>query len=820
MQNTAAAIDRLGVPAYDWWSEALHGPIGSPVTVFPQVIGLAATFDAPLISQIGTAISDEGRARYEEAIAHNRHGMHEGLTFWAPNINIVRDPRWGRGQETYGEDPFLTSTLATQYVRSMQAEVDGKLKAVSTPKHFAVHSGPDPERHRFNAKPNPYDLWNFYLPAFKSCVTKAGAWSVMSAYSSVDGVPDSANRTLLQKILRDKWGFRGYVVSDCGAIYDIVSGHHYVNDLAEASAGAVKAGCDLECGDAYKHLPEAIQRGLIDEKTIDVSVERLMEARIRLGMFDPPASSGPWKHLPYSVVDSPEHRALALKAARESIVLLKNDGFLPLRNIRRLAVIGPTANNREIPLGNYNGQPSKLTTIVDGLKEVAPAGTEIQYVQGSSLTEGLNTSPIPASAFPEGVEGEYFSGEELQGSPIHTQKTDSIDFDWGSQAPFSDVPQTHFSARYTATLIVPQSGDYTIGARSDDGFRLFIDGKKVDEDWTVHPAKSSTVTFRFEAGQRYKISVDYFQGEGEASLSLIWAAPGAKDFSDAVEVAKNSDAVVMVLGISGDLENEELDRKTLELPNIQQRLLQAVLKTGKPVVVVLESGSGIELDPTPLRGLVEAWYPGEAGGTAVAEVLFGKVNPSGKLSETFYKSLDQLPPFEDYDLDGRTYRYMKSAPLFSFGYGLSYSKFKTSHLRVSAEGAWKAIVDVTNRGPYDGDEVVQIYAARGGAKWPEPLRKLVAFRRVHLKVGETKTLSMPIGLEAIGFADTNGKFSILDGNYRFSAGGGVPGRESSTSGPDAAAYVIVGSPGQQLRIESSLDYKRITLRMTSPVSMR
>jgi beta-glucosidase len=277
---------------------------------------------------------------------------------------------------------------------------------------------------------------------------------------------------------------------------------------------------------------------------------------------------------------------------------------------------------------------------------------------------------------------------------------------------------------------------------------------------------------------------------------------------------------VMVLGISGDLENEELDRKTLELPNIQQRLLQAVLKTGKPVVVVLESGSGIELDPTPLRGLVEAWYPGEAGGTAVAEVLFGKVNPSGKLSETFYKSLDQLPPFEDYDLDGRTYRYMKSAPLFSFGYGLSYSKFKTSHLRVSAEGAWKAIVDVTNRGPYDGDEVVQIYAARGGAKWPEPLRKLVAFRRVHLKVGETKTLSMPIGLEAIGFADTNGKFSILDGNYRFSAGGGVPGRESSTSGPDAAAYVIVGSPGQQLRIESSLDYKRITLRMTSPVSMR
>jgi beta-glucosidase len=792
MQNTAAPIDRLGVPAYDWWSEALHGPIGSPVTVYPQVIGLAATFDTSLISQIGAAISDEGRARYLEAIAHNRHGMHEGLTFWAPNINIVRDPRWGRGQETYGEDPFLTATMATHYVKAMQGEDGGKLKAVATPKHFAVHSGPDPDRHRFNATPNAFDLWNFYLPAFQSCVVNGGAWSVMSAYSSVDGVPDSANPFLLQQILRDKWGFRGYVVSDCGAIYDIYTGHHYTNNLAEASAAAVKAGCDLECGDAYKHLKEAVQQGLIDEKTINLSVNRLMEARFRLGMFDPPATSGPWKRIPYSVVDSPEHRALALKAARESIVLLKNDGFLPLKNIHKLAVIGPTANDREIPLGNYNGQPSKLATVVDGLKAVAPAGVQVRYTQGSSLTEAANVESIPETALPGGVAATFFSGQDLQGAPLLKSTSPSLDFDWGNQAPAAGVPQTNFSAKFTATLVPPKTGPYLIGTRSDDGARLKIDGKLIEEDWTVHPAKTTTAEVQLEAGHRYQIEVDYFQGDGEASVKLLWSLPGQDSTAEAVKLAADSDAVVMVLGISGALENEELDRKTLNLPIVQQKLLADVLKTGKPVVVVLESGSGIALDPKPLRGLLEAWYPGEEGGTAIAEVLFGKTNPSGKLSETFYKSLDQLPPFDDYKLDGRTYRYMHQTPLYPFGYGLSYTKFKTTLTKIeSLHASWQVQATVKNVGAYDGDEVVQVYAARGGAHWPEPTRKLVGFQRVHLRAGESKAVQIEVSMKSVGFADSTGKVSLLDGNYKFSVGGGVPGEEPTTSGKDATAFLVL-----------------------------
>jgi beta-glucosidase len=614
----------------------------------------------------------------------------------------------------------------------------------------------------------------------------------MSAYSSVDGVPDSANPTLLQKILRDKWGFRGYVVSDCGAIYDIFTGHHYTNNLAEAAAAAVKAGCDLECGDAYKHLKEAVQQGLIDEKTINLSAERLMEARFRLGMFDPPATSGPWKHLPYALVDSSAHRQLALKAARESLVLLKNDGFLPLKNIHKLAVIGPTANDREIPLGNYNGQPSKLVTVVDGLKAAAPTDVKISYTQGSALMEGLGASPVPESALPAGVKTQFFAGEDLKGAPIHEETDSAIDFDWGSQPPKPDVPQQHFSARFTATLVPSKTGDYMIGTRSDDGGRLKIDGKLIEEDWTVHPAKSNMTEMHLEAGHHYQVEVEYFQGEGEASVSLVWAPPGAETTSEAVQLAKDSDAVVMVLGISGALENEELDRKTLSLPAPQQKLLADVLQTGKPVVVVLESGSGIALDPKPLRGLIEAWYPGEEGGTAIAEALFGKINPSGRLSETFYKSLAQLPPFEDYKLDGRTYRYMHETPLFSFGYGLSYSKFQTSNVDVKPSSTgWTFGASVKNLGPYDGDEVVQVYSARKGAKWPEPTRKLVAFRRVHLKAGETQRVSFDVKTETVGFADSTGKISLLEGNYLFSLGGGVPGAEPATSGKDATAFMIM-----------------------------
>ncbi|HWD40548.1 MAG TPA: glycoside hydrolase family 3 C-terminal domain-containing protein [Fimbriimonas sp.] len=794
MQNQAAGIPRLKIPPYDWWSEALHGAVGFPVTVFPQAIGLSSTFDTTLMRQVATAISDEGRARYADAIAHNRHGMHEGLTFWAPNINIFRDPRWGRGQETYGEDPFLTGRMAVTFVKAMQGEENGKLKTVATPKHYAVHSGPDPDRHRFNAVPTREDLWNTYLPAFRAAVSEGGAWSVMSAYSSVDGVPDSANKMLLDDILRKDFGFRGYVVSDCGAIYDIQSGHHYTNDLAEAAAAAVKAGCDLECGDAYKHLHEAVDRGLIDQPTIDKSVERLMEARIRLGMFDPPASSGPWAVKPMSVVNSPEHRTLALRAARESIVLLKNDGFLPLKNVHHIAVIGPNADDRGVPLGNYNGTPSHTVTVYEGLKNLAPAGTEVTYTQGSARTEGLNAAPIPASALPGGVHAEFFGNENLQGTPIFTSDSPALDFDWGNDAPNSAVPQVHYSARFTATLVAPKTGEYRIGTKSDDGGRVKIDGKVIEEDWSEHPAKMSTGTVQLEAGHSYKVEVEFYQHEGQASISLVWALPGARDYQDAVDAAKASEAVVMVLGISGEIENEELDRKSIELPSIQQGLLKAVEATGKPVVVVLESGSCIALDPKPLRGLVEAWYPGEEGGTAVAEILYGKTNPSGRLPVTFYKSLAQVPAFDDYKMKDRTYRYMREKPLYPFGYGLSYTRFTyegpAAVTRLTGvTDHFSATVKVANSGKFDGDEVVQVYAERKGAVWPEPLRKLVGFKRIHLRAGERQLVDMEINLNALRHADAEGNLKLVPGEYRFSVGGGIPGMEPETSGKDAATVV-------------------------------
>ena len=784
MQNEAEGIPRLGIPAYNWWSEALHGAVGSPVTVYPQVIGLAATFDQSLTGRIGAAISDEGRARYEDAAAHNRHGMHEGLTFWAPNINIFRDPRWGRGQETYGEDPFLTASMAVPYVKNLQGESsDGRLKAISTPKHYAVHSGPDPDRHRFNAIPDPRDLWNTYLPAFQACVERAGAWSVMSAYSSVNGVPDSANSMLLQQILRDDWGFRGYVVSDCGAIYDIQSGHHYTSTLAQAAADAVKAGCDLECGDAYKHLKEAVQEGLIDEKTIDKSVDRLMEARIRLGMFDQD-HTGPWAKVPMSVIDSQPHKDLALEAARKSLVLLKNDGFLPLRNVRKLAVIGPIADNRSIPLGNYNGLPSHTASVLEGIRKAAPAGVEVSYDPGSDLMEGLNTTPVPETYLKGGVRGQYFSGENLGGASIFSATTPTIDFDWGNGSPDPSVPQTHFSARYETTLIPPVTGDYQIGTRSDDGARLKIDGKTVEEDWTVHPAKTTTATVHLEAGHSYSVVVEYFQAEGEASVSMVWGMPKRRDFQDALTLANSSDAVAMVLGISGDIENEEHDRTSIELPAVQQHLLKAVLGTGKPVVVVLESGSCISLDPRPLRGLIEAWYPGESGGTAVGEVLFGKTNPSGRLPVTFYKSLDQVPTFTDYKMAGRTYRYLTQKPLYPFGFGLSYTKFRYRLLSVSQlkPGHQDVALEVANTGDMDGDEVVQVYSARDGAAWPEPLRKLYAFKRVHVPAHSFVTVHMPVDPSAATVNDANGKPMVVHGEYTITIGGGQPGAVPTTSG--------------------------------------
>jgi len=799
MQHEAPAIPRLHIPAYTWWSEALHGAVGNPVTVFPQAIGLSASFDTNLLNTVASAISDEGRARYELTLkAKGATGMHEGLDFWAPNINIFRDPRWGRGQETYGEDPFLTSRMAVAYVTGLQDERNGRFKAIATPKHFAVHSGPDPDRHHFNAIADKRDMWNTYLPAFRAAITEAGAWSIMSAYSAVNGEPASASPTLLGQILRRDWGFQGYVVSDCGAIDDIVYGHKAAKTPAEGDAMAVNAGCDLECGGAYRALVEAVAKHLISEQTIDRSLTRLFEARIRMGMFDP-ANKNPWRNIPASTIDSPAHKALALKAARASMVLLKNDGILPLKGIKTLAVIGPNADDKNVPMGNYNGTPSHTTTVLEGIRNLAPAGTKVLYTRGSGRLTNENEVAVPEECFPAGVDATYYKGTELQGNPIKTVHSKSLDFDWGNEAPTSGVPKDGFSARWVAPFVAPANGTYSLGTRADDGTRVWLDGKLIVDDWNTHPAGNHTAQVELEGGKVYHLRVEYFEGSGQASVSLLWAPPVKKDYNDAIETAKKADAVVMVLGISGEVENEEHDRTTIHLPEPQQGLLKAVLATGKPVVVVLESGSCLVVDDPRVRGLLQAWYPGENGGTAVAETLFGKNNPSGRLPVTFYKSLDQVPTFTSYKMDGRTYRYMKQKPLYPFGYGLSYTKFKYSKpttggllarsLNRYSEYLMYMTVKVKNVGTRDGDEVAQVYASRKGAQWPEPTRKLVGFARIHLKAGETRNVVIPVRQDAIAQADGTGLMMVLAGQYDLSVGGGQPGMEPSTSGP--AVHVIV-----------------------------
>lgn len=795
MQHVAPAIPRLGIPAYTWWSEALHGAVGSPVTVFPQAIGLSASFDANLVGDVARAISDEGRARYQLALKKKGlTGMHEGLDFWAPNINIFRDPRWGRGQETYGEDPYLTSRMAVAYVRGLQGVAAGRYKAIATPKHFAVHSGPDPERHRFNAVADPRDIWNTYLPAFRAAVVEGGARSIMSAYSALNGKPDSASEYLLKTILRDAWGFHGYVVSDCGAIPDIVSGHKAAANLAEADALAVYAGCDLECGDAYQALKDAVNNGLVSEQAIDTSVQRLYEARIRLGMFDNPTRWGPWGIVPPKVIDSPAHRNLARRAAQESIVLLKNSGILPLRGYRRIAVIGPNAEDAVVPLGNYNGTPSKTVTVLQGIRAAAPKWVHVSYAQGAPRM-GEGGTPIPAKNLVGGVKGEYFVGEDLKGSPAFSQRSAALNFDWGEGSPGIRIPPDRFSARWSTVLVPDVDGQYQIGTRTDDGSRLWVNDRLVIDDWNIHPAKTNLATVSLRGGQAYQIRMEFFEHSGQASAALLWAPPKNQEYAEATQLAEQNDLTILVLGLSGDLENEELDRTSLDLPAPQKGLLNAVLATGKPVVVVLESGSCLTVSDPRIKGILQAWYPGEEGGTAIAAALFGRSNPSGRLPITFYQSLDQVPPFRSYKMENRTYRYLHQRPLYPFGYGLSYTTFAYGQPQVRRlpQRGIIATVTVKNTGKMEGDEVVQVYASHENAIWPEPVRKLVAFQRVHLKRGQSKKLSLLIRPEGLAQSDGKGQLSILPGTYVFNIGGGQPGLEPDTSGFDQPILITFPS---------------------------
>jgi beta-glucosidase len=701
MLYDAAAVERLGIPEYNWWNEALHGVArAGRATVFPQAIGLAATWDTDLMYRVATAISDEARAKHHESLRQGRRGIYEGLTFWSPNINIFRDPRWGRGMETFGEDPYLTGRLAVEFVRGMQGADPFYLKTVATPKHYAVHSGPEPDRHTFDAVADERDLRETYLAAFRATIVEANAQSVMCAYNRFRGAACCGSDELLQQILRDEWSFDGYVVSDCWAIMDIYRNHELVETAAEAAALAVASGTDLNCGVTYDSLVVAVEQGLISEQQIDVSLRRLLRARFRLGMFDPP-DRVPYASIPYDVTDSEAHRQLALEATRKSIVLLKTEGgLLPLsRELGTIAVIGPNADDVDVLLGNYNGVPADPVTPLEGIRrEVAP-GTRVLYARGTDVAQNMpSLEVVPTAALAaeymglqvEGLKGEYFANHDWQGEPFAVRVDSTIDFNWWDAPPIAGMPADSFSIRWTGTLTPPVSGRYALGVRVFGSFQLFLDDSLRVEFSDRHVVLPRWAEFDFEAGVPHDIRIEYRTRRADAIAQLVWAKPEPRLREEALRAAEAADAVIMVMGLSPRLEGEEMrvevpgfaggDRIDIGLPANQQELMEAIVATGKPVVLVLLNGSAVSLNwaAEHIPAIVEAWYPGQAAGTAIADVLFGRYNPAGRLPVTSYRSVDQLPPFSQYDMQGRTYRYFEGEPLFPFGHGLSYTMFRYS----------------------------------------------------------------------------------------------------------------------------------------------
>ncbi|HKQ54047.1 MAG TPA: glycoside hydrolase family 3 C-terminal domain-containing protein [Pyrinomonadaceae bacterium] len=794
MLNSAPAVERLDIPAYDWWNEALHGVARAGyATVFPQAIGLAATWNPDLMRRVADAISTEARAKYNEAQRRNERGRYKGLTFWSPNVNIFRDPRWGRGQETYGEDPYLTSILGVAFVRGLQGDHPRYLKVVSTPKHYAVHSGPEPERHSFDAQASERDMRETYLPAFRATVVEGRAEGVMCAYNRTNGEPACANQRLFD-ILRREWAFKGHVVSDCGAIEDIYKGHHFAGSEAEASAVAVKVGTDLSCGGEYRSLVKAVKEGLITEREIDVSLRRLMTTRFRLGMFDPPEMV-PFSRITLAENDSPAHRRLALQAARESIVLLKNENqTLPFsKELKTVAVIGPNADAPGVLLGNYNGQPSSSTTPLQGIRDKMSPNARVIYALGSTLT-GEEIAPVPAAGF----RGEYFDNKELKDEPVLTRENEQVNFDWDRGRVAPRLPYDNFSARWTGKFVPTESGTYQLGATADDGVRVYLDGKLLVDNWTnsapYSPPRTATKEVKLEAGRAYDVRLEYYDNTGPAVVKFVWSFPRLREklVEEAVAAARQSDAVVLVLGIAPSLEGEEMkvlvkgfrggDRTDLSLPAAQEELLKAVTGTGKPVALVLMSGSALAVNwaNENVPAILEAWYPGEEGGAAVADVLFGDYNPAGRLPVTFYKSADDLPPFTEYGMRGRTYRYFKNDPLYPFGHGLSYTRFVYGEMKMSATSiragaSVRVSVDVTNYGQRAGDEVVQLYVTDVAASVPVPVRSLQGVRRVSLRPGEKRIVSFTLTPSQLSVIDDRGRRVVEPGDFLIIVGGKQPG---------------------------------------------
>lgn len=795
MMNDAPAIDRLGIPAYNWWNECLHGVARSPyrVTSFPQAIGMAATWNTDALLRMAQYASDEGRAIYNDASSKGKTGIYQGLTFWSPNVNIFRDPRWGRGQETYGEDPYLTSQLGVAFVHGLQGDDPRYLKTSACAKHYAVHSGPEWNRSFFNAEVSNQDLWDTYLPAFQKLITDAKVSGVMCAYNAFSGQPCCGNDLLMMDILRNKWAFTGYVTSDCGGINHFHMRHKTHPDKQSAAADAVLHGTDCECSSngAYHALNLAVAEGLIKEEQIDISLQRLFEIRLRLGMFDP-IEMVPYSSITTDVLECDNHKAHALKMAQESMVLLKNeDNLLPLdkKRIKKIAVVGPNALSETVMLGNYFGLPTDTWSVMEGLKQKLGNAVEIVYEPGCGYVDNrVFRSVWEADCFSYegelGLRAEYFTNPSLKGEPQLIRMERNINFQHGDGEYIADgIAASQMSVRYSADYIPKQDGEMSFSLSGDDGYRLYIDGKLCIDSKNGDPY----YTFKVEKGKTHKVVIEYWQYADVCELRFETGRMWHADARETAQAVKDADVILFAGGISAALEGEAMtvhaegfnggDRVSIALPAVQTALLKELKATGKPVVFIMLTGSAIaaEWEAENLPAIVNAWYPGQAGGLAIADMLFGDYNPAGRLPVTFYKSETDLPDFEDYSMDNRTYRYFKGDVRYPFGYGLSYTSFAYDKMHVSkTDCGYKVEVEVKNVGTRDGDEVVQLYVSNQNKKFRTPIRSLKGFKRINLAANESRKVCFELTSEDLMLVDLNGYYVPMEGELSISIGGGQP----------------------------------------------
>jgi len=796
MMNNSPGIPRLGIPPIEWWNEALHGVArAGKATVFPQTIGLAASFDKDAVKQTFSIISDEARAKHHDFKNKNQYRRYQGLTFWTPNINIFRDPRWGRGMETYGEDPFLTTQMGVAVVNGLQGEGDSKYdKTHACAKHYAVHSGPEWNRHSYDAKNiSQRDLWETYLPAFESLVKDAGVKEVMCAYNRFEGEPCCSNKELLIRILRDKWGFNDIIVSDCGAISDFVGAqrHNTHPSLVEASADAVLSGTDICCGGEYSALNESVKKGLIKESELDISLHRIFKARFELGMLDPD-SLVEWSKIPYSVVESKKHVDKALEMARKSMVLLKNNGVLPLKKSAKIALLGPNAHDSVMQWANYNGIPTQTVTILEAFQKILPQSS-LYYDKACDIVDDKVYKSVSQYCNYNGQTGfnaKYWNNSNMEGAPVNELLVMSpIHLDNGGNTVFAQgVELQNFSARYQSQFTSPVDGEILIRSSADDGYRVIVDGKTLIDKWNSGGSQKSEYVLYTERNRKYDIVIEYYQTDRRANMHFEMDIVQFVDYTAIAEKVKDYDVIVFAGGITPRVEGEQMrvelpgfkggDRTTIELPEVQSKMLKALKATGKPVVFVLCSGSSMALpwESKNLDAIMAAWYPGQEGGTAIADVLFGDYNPAGRLPLTFYSSTNELPDFEDYNMQGRTYRYYKGKPIYPFGHGLSYSSFKYSNAKTDKKELAKGeklnlSVEVTNTGKLNGDEVVQVYIRNKKDK-NGPIKSLKQFSREHIKSGESKIVNLELNYDSFNsFDEALSEMRVKPGEYEILYGG-------------------------------------------------